>query len=518
MSESNLDDIPNPFAAVEAEGRRFRFQMFSKNSASGEFDQAVSWKSRLGQLLWRGGIIVVLFLTITAVSTRAPTFIANHLCKDFPNLDPLSQKQRLIQFDSLGIAGTDGLFLGYAEAPDVSQLSDQMLRARIDGWSNNEFASSHKSSRAFLNAAKNSWTELSPEHRRPLYRLLLDASNKWQSITPASDSGQANLATLVRTHDAIHRDFEIAVKRCENDLGFSANSIAQSSANAISGGSSTSSVKPDSAANEGSASNAIVLRGSSFDALGSRSLATGQLAEQLPTPMGDFQDSWTDWPPANEDDRLSGPTPDAKILDNTIDNTIQVSNTNSQAAPESDLVRLEPTAKVILRKIDQGIRKQSQPVEATNPSIKGAYGERQPNNTAQPTLSMAVKTYDDRTLFDLVSSEDPALREAVELELLSRDYDPIDLDLARMSQSSNVSDRISMVEQLPRLQTRDPRPWLRHMLNDEEREVRLRVVSIIASMDDPEGWLLLRMHQAAEEDRIVLARLDRLLKSDSSRR
>jgi hypothetical protein len=68
-----------------------------------------------------------------------------------------------------------------------------------------------------------------------------------------------------------------------------------------------------------------------------------------------------------------------------------------------------------------------------------------------------------------------------------------------------------LIDAIARSQSIDPRPWLLMMLEDESRDVKLRVVSVLATMNDPGVSQRLRMHLIDEHDPTVAARIRRVL-------
>jgi len=70
---------------------------------------------------------------------------------------------------------------------------------------------------------------------------------------------------------------------------------------------------------------------------------------------------------------------------------------------------------------------------------------------------------------------------------------------------------LAVIERICHRPDTDPRPWLAMMLGDDHREVRLRVISKLATIPDPSIQASLRLHLASERDPVVAARLRRLL-------
>jgi hypothetical protein len=70
---------------------------------------------------------------------------------------------------------------------------------------------------------------------------------------------------------------------------------------------------------------------------------------------------------------------------------------------------------------------------------------------------------------------------------------------------------MQLVDAISRSSAIDPRPWLLMMLDDESRDVKLRVISVLATMNDPGVSQRLKMHLVDERDPTVAARIRRVL-------
>ena len=110
-----------------------------------------------------------------------------------------------------------------------------------------------------------------------------------------------------------------------------------------------------------------------------------------------------------------------------------------------------------------------------------------------------------------LGSPHQALREKAKLELMRRGYDGGQISLATQIASGDVSTRKALVDAIARSDSLDPRPWLLFLLDDESREVKLRAISVLATMNDPAISAELRARLSDQGDPIVAARLRRVL-------
>jgi hypothetical protein len=83
-------------------------------------------------------------------------------------------------------------------------------------------------------------------------------------------------------------------------------------------------------------------------------------------------------------------------------------------------------------------------------------------------------------------------------ELLRRGLSEVDLDLARRLFDPDAEVRKELARQLPRLQSVDAGPWLLFLCHDEQAEVRLTAITLVATSGDPA--LLEQVEQLAQRD------------------
>ncbi|TWU60802.1 hypothetical protein Poly51_10830 [Rubripirellula tenax] len=202
----------------------------------------------------------------------------------------------------------------------------------------------------------------------------------------------------------------------------------------------------------------------------------------------------------------------------SIENEPPVVNANDPPPPsiyKSAAMRLQPVnpdQTIVLRDVQAAkpavvekppIRKETEyfveQVQATNPGM-------------QPTLvDSPMETYDDASVIHWLASEHGELRDKAKLELMSRGFSRDDLRLAARIATADVPTRMELVDRIAREPSIDPRPWLWMMSRDESREVRLRVISVIATMNDRDARNHLQKLMIDESDPIVAARLRKVL-------
>lgn len=213
-------------------------------------------------------------------------------------------------------------------------------------------------------------------------------------------------------------------------------------------------------------------------------------AKPLPVAQLGSGDQWVDWPPPpSREDSL--PADDSASI------------YRSSSTP---LQPVEPEQVVVLRQVAQPMEEQLAPLDSRETSF-----QTDEVQSAAHLMDSPMQAYDDASVMHWLSSDHAKLREQATLELMSRGYDAAELSIATQFFAGDVPTRIGLVDMIARDPSLDPRPWLWMMARDEHRDVRLRVVSVLATMNDPEAQNRLRTLMVDETDPIVAARIRRVL-------
>lgn len=117
---------------------------------------------------------------------------------------------------------------------------------------------------------------------------------------------------------------------------------------------------------------------------------------------------------------------------------------------------------------------------------------------AQPTRVQNDETETLRRMYEL-HDDDPAVAEAASKFLAERGFGPVHLKLARQLTSSSAEDRVRLATQLPLIADIDARLWLTWLLRDDVAEVRLAVLSVLATAGDADT--IRRAMEIARQDR-----------------
>lgn len=82
--------------------------------------------------------------------------------------------------------------------------------------------------------------------------------------------------------------------------------------------------------------------------------------------------------------------------------------------------------------------------------------------------------------------QDPAAAAAAEKELARRGYKPAHVSLARQLTNADPAVRWKLVQALPRARGIDPRPWLLHLSEDADENVRTTARNLLKTSQDPD--------------------------------
>ena len=169
------------------------------------------------------------------------------------------------------------------------------------------------------------------------------------------------------------------------------------------------------------------------------------------------------------------------------------------------LLPLPPGEQVVLRRIGESTSTDPHSQPSAN---EPATAEIRP---VANLISSPLEAMTDRSVIHWLAAADPKLREQAKLELLRRGFSQREIEFAHRLASPQARARLDCIDLIARDQQLDPRPWLLMLLEDESREVRLRAISVLATMNDPAIRQQLRMHLVDQTDPVVAARLRRIL-------
>lgn len=134
-----------------------------------------------------------------------------------------------------------------------------------------------------------------------------------------------------------------------------------------------------------------------------------------------------------------------------------------------------------------------------------------PIQQASQLVTSPMEMLDDRSVILWLGSDERRRREQAREELTRRGLEDHEIEIAVGVASSDLRIRLEVIDTITRSSGIDPRPWLLMLLDDPSRDVKLRVISALATMSDPGIEGQLRMRLADEPDPTVAARIERVL-------
>ncbi len=147
-----------------------------------------------------------------------------------------------------------------------------------------------------------------------------------------------------------------------------------------------------------------------------------------------------------------------------------------------------------------------------------AHGDALPRDDQDGSVRSAVhlvrspmETLDDRSVIRWLGSRDSRRRGEARDELRRRGLDEDEIDIAAAVASPDLRTRLEVIDVITRSDRLDPRPWLLMLLEDPNRDIKLRVISALATMSDPGIASRLKARIAQEPDPTVAARIRHVL-------
>lgn len=115
-----------------------------------------------------------------------------------------------------------------------------------------------------------------------------------------------------------------------------------------------------------------------------------------------------------------------------------------------------------------------------------------------------------RRLMQRLHDPDPAVAKAAEEALRERGLSTVEIEVARRLTSPDVRDRERLVDDLPHTRGIDARPWLFWLAVDDNANVRLAAMTLLATTSDPAVLDRVRKLAAGDRDRRIVALSERL--------
>ena len=149
----------------------------------------------------------------------------------------------------------------------------------------------------------------------------------------------------------------------------------------------------------------------------------------------------------------------------------------------------------------------------TSASVKPTPGKID-NEVIQPVRHLthsSFEAFDTKSVITLLGNSQADLRDQAVEELVRRGLSNEEIRVANQLASPVVEVRIGLLESIANRRDIDPRPWLLWLAEDSNREVRLRAISSLGTMNDGSIKQSLRQRLTSEHDPAVIAQIRRIV-------
>ncbi len=173
--------------------------------------------------------------------------------------------------------------------------------------------------------------------------------------------------------------------------------------------------------------------------------------------------------------------------------------TESSIYRSGNAIKLRPTSRgenVVLQDIGR--------------SRETSYQSRAIHSVAH-VVDSPVEALDDQSVMLWLGSPHTPMREKAKTELIARGFGDTEISIATQIAAGDTPSRLVLVNAIARSDKIDPRPWLLMLLDDENRQVKLRAISILATMKDAYVDQRLRKQLVSESDAVVSDQIRRVL-------
>lgn len=430
-------------------------------------------------------LVTIATVVVLILANQSKRWLASRLTADFATLEPPRKIERLAQLAELGGIGVE---------PLVNSMADQHPGVARAGYD-------------LLRTAQNNWTVLPLEDETSRHEILIDALKRIAIELPSHRTGWGTSLLQQTLLFAAEHPGETG-KLPE---------LASNTINLLS--LSGRPTRVDSAADLGS-------------------IQSGRLGVQSgPLPVDAVQsvDEWTTWPPGQAKVRdITGKSADTQSA--VAAGSVLAGSSGAMRSSERSLnAESRRTAPTVYKSAASrlqliGENEVVQLVDVRNsagvePAVANdSYTANQAVHRVEAGDAVALDanaqvalvdapmgTFDDTSVMRWLGSPHAALRDQAKLELVSRGYDGTAIAIATRIYTGEVNQKIELVDALAGTSVIDPRPWLLLLLQDLDRDVRLRTLSSLGSMDDPAIATRLQSHLVDERDPAVASRIRRIL-------
>ena len=401
-------------------------------------------------------LLVVVCLSATVIiGSQGRRWLVHRLTANFDSLDSQQKQSRLVQLAGLGLPGID---------PVVRAMADKDSQVARTAYE-------------LLQEAQNQWTVFRRSDQEQYQHALIDSLEAVAIHLPDDRTGwgtsllqQTVLATINRRDDASRK-------------------LYRRSNQAMDRMAITDRAGPS------------VLSDEPIDSGQPRRLTIR--SKPLPVSEQDQSAKWTDWPPVAAVAAVQSESDSSNLQlapDMGVDHGIPKRRTSEASVYRSGgAIKLQPMSssqQVVLSELDQ-------PRETSF--------QAKPLQSVAHVVDSPMETLDDQSVMKWLASPHTTMRQKARDELVSRGIGETEIAIATQIAAGDTPTKLALIDAISRSDQIDPRPWLFMMLGDENRQVKLRVISVLATMKDAFVDQRLQTQLVREPDTQVASQIRRVL-------
>lgn len=392
---------------------------------------------------------------VLSISQASQRWLIHHYTRDFDQLTSDEKSDRLIKIDSLGRLGIPTLVDSLLDRdPGVGRTALELIQAKQDAWSLLSAEQSLQRHGQLLQSLHHHADQFTAD--RTVWASSLTQSSLAACSTLPGKQSQRVRRLGVDTLDLLSLTSR-GDRGLDSDGGGSLNAAADSSPNSV----------------------RIVARSAPLPLTSSwrEDLVGGEVSSRA----------------------SSSPTPDAAKTESQNDAApeivpLQTSDATGETSTAEGALRVAKSAAVSLKKITAA---------AETPEAESTDRDEEGIRPAMHLVTSPLETLDIRSVVHFLADSNETLRRQARSELKSRGWDRQSIELASRLVSGPTDSRLELIDRMVNAANFDPRSWLLFLLDDPDARIRLRAVSVLATMRDPAIDRYLREHDLRENDPAV---------------
>ncbi len=208
---------------------------------------------------------------------------------------------------------------------------------------------------------------------------------------------------------------------------------------------------------------------------------------------------WTDWPPRRDQPTDVTTAALNASLGSSRPAIHRTKTPPLQAVAEGEVIVLHEPPRDRMHMVDE------------KHSVESMYT---PPAAIQPVVHIIQTPWQDAdfsTVINFLGRSEQDLKNQAETELARRGLSEHEISFANQIATGDSQSKIALIESMSQSPNIDARPWLMLLLDDRNREVRLRSISALAAMKDAWVQQQLKLRMVDEQDQTVAFRIRRVL-------